>query len=59
MGIFKELNISPSFLLSSKHTEEGTEERIHEPGLVDIATFASTLSIVYRSKFNDVDLVIP
>jgi hypothetical protein len=46
MGIFKELNISPSFLLSSKHTEEGTEERIHEPGLVDIATFASTLSSI-------------
>lgn len=58
MGIFKELNIYPSYLQSCKHMEEGTEDRIHEMGLVLTSRTLLQRSVTHRSKYNEVDLVI-
>jgi len=55
MGIFKKLNIYPSFLQSCKHIED---DRIHELGLVLTSRSLLQRSVAHRSKYNEVDLVI-
>ena len=47
-----------NFLQSCKHTEEGTEDRLHELGLLLTSPSLLQLSAAHRSKHNEVDLVI-